>query len=907
MRQLFYNLPIRVKLLSAFIVISGLVLASGIKQYFILKAIDEKKEYIVKSISVADALKQAKYYMRTHMHYLIEMLHSDNQKEAKEWWSKNAKISEEFESTNDFLIESSEQNQNDSLLSRTHDISHQIKNVYKTTIKPSFERAHRLKLDILNPTLSLSDLNLYISTTQDSSNFKKQFSIENKIEILQRQLSDVEDYLGRNGLEVINLLEETGKVTESMVTRSLEASNELASYSLKLSTTIIIIGLIVSIWIAIFVSNIISNPINQLREILYKLAKGELPETKISQSKDEIGDMSNALNLLVDGLRRTSEFSYEIGEGNFASNYSALSEKDVLGNSLLNMRDSLKFAKEEEEKHKVEDFQRNWMTEGLAKFSEILRRNTGNISELSNDIIKNLVKYLNANQGGIFIYNDNDANDIHLELIAAYAYNRKKYLQRKIKLGEGLVGAVAIEKYTICMTEIPEEYIEIESGIGSANPKSLLIVPLNIEQEVLGVIEVASFSEFHEHEIKLVEKIAESIASTLSTAKINTRTALLLEQSRLQTEEMQQQEEQMHQTIEELRATQEESQKREELIQKNLVELDYAHKSLADKDVMQQREIAELMVQNDSKIKEIREREAQSEMILETSLDAVIIINEKGMIEYFNKAAEKLWGYERSEVMGKNVKILMTSDYAREHDSYISNYVKTGTKKIIGKGREITIAKKNGTEGIAFLAVIEVKIAGVTKFTAFMKDFTEQKRIEEEQNTLLESVMAKEFEFKARIDKLKCILVDNKIEVPESNITDESLITWDAEYVFGIALIDQQHKKWVDMINKLYEAFKKGNAHKIINDYLKDVVDYTDYHFGFEEKYMMDFKFENFENHFTEHQKFVRQVKLFQTEYNAGKIDIAYKLMNYLKTWILNHIVKADRKYIECFRNNGLV
>lgn len=152
---------------------------------------------------------------------------------------------------------------------------------------------------------------------------------------------------------------------------------------------------------------------------------------------------------------------------------------------------------------------------------------------------------------------------LFLELLASFAFNRKKYLKKQIQLGEGLVGACAVEKETIHLTEIPQDYVKITSGLGGSNPTSLLLVPLLIESDMLGVIEIASFNNFEKHEIEFVEKVAESIASTLKSVRINIRTSQLLEQSQQQSEEMAAQEEEMRQNMEELQATQEESARRE--------------------------------------------------------------------------------------------------------------------------------------------------------------------------------------------------------------------------------------------------------------------------------------------------------------------------------------------------------
>ena len=327
-------------------------------------------------------------------------------------------------------------------------------------------------------------------------------------------------------------------------------SDSLTKMAVVSAVIVVILGLVGGILMA----RSITKPINYIKNVIVKLGQGNLPDDQSRKfNNDEIGEMAGAVENLVNGLKSTSSFAENIGRGNYDAEFTPLSEEDVLGNSLIEMRDNLKSVAEE-------DKRRNWSTSGLATFGEILRQNNDNIEKLSDDIISNLVKYLNCNQGGLYIVND-DEDESYLELKACYAWDKKKYLEQRVHIGEGLTGQSWLEKDTVYLTEVPEDYITITSGLGEASPTSILIVPLKINDDVFGVLEIASFNEFKQYEIEFVEKIAESIASTVSSVKINEKTQRLLEESTEMTEQMRSQEEEMRQNMEELQATQEEMQR----------------------------------------------------------------------------------------------------------------------------------------------------------------------------------------------------------------------------------------------------------------------------------------------------------------------------------------------------------
>lgn len=110
--------------------------------------------------------------------------------------------------------------------------------------------------------------------------------------------------------------------------------------------------------------------------------------------------------------------------------------------------------------------------------------------------------------------------------------------------------------------------------------------------------------------------------------------------------------------------------------------------------------------------------------VLETLVDGVIIIDSKGTIFYLNRAAERTWGYSRTELLGQNVKMLMPQEYSDSHDQYLANYLRTGVAKIIGSGRKVQGKRRDGSTFPAYLSISETKISGRHTFTGTVRDLT---------------------------------------------------------------------------------------------------------------------------------------------------------------------------------------
>ncbi|NJM24892.1 MAG: GAF domain-containing protein, partial [Bacteroidia bacterium] len=131
------------------------------------------------------------------------------------------------------------------------------------------------------------------------------------------------------------------------------------------------------------------------------------------------------------------------------------------------------------------------------------------------------------------------------------------------------------EKEMTYLTNVPNDYIQISSGLGEALPSCVVILPLKLNEEVFGIIELALFKQLESHEIEFLQRVCDTIAAALSTAKVNTRTQRLLVQTRHQTMELQNQEEEMRQNVEELSATQEELVRKETEYVKRIKELEH--------------------------------------------------------------------------------------------------------------------------------------------------------------------------------------------------------------------------------------------------------------------------------------------------------------------------------------------
>ena len=483
---------------------------------------------------------------------------------------------------------------------------------------------------------------------QAISLYRKRNSLQN----VQNADEYIQGYVQANINPIVADLGKSINEASTSIQNIEEQYNEKFAYLNKLRPWIVFLEFVLSVALAAAIGSILISQILRrvrlLRDSLKVFSKGNIPEN-IPESGDELNTLIRSLNELGYNLREIKDFAVEVGGGKFGSDISVFNNEGELGQSLANMKDSLQLVYEQESR-------RTWATAGLAKFSEILRQNSDDINILSNEVISNLVSYVEINQGGIFLLNKQN-KEPSLDLRAAYAFNKKKSVEKSIKVGEGLLGQAFLEGGVVYLQNIPQNYTYITSGLGDAAPRSLLIVPLPFNNEVIGMLELASFEEIPTYKIEFIKMLAEVVASSIATTNANDATRRLLQESQNKTEAIRLQEEQLRQNTEELIAAQEE-------LEKNL--------QLAGKEI--------------GKLK----------IILDTTSHAIAVYDSRGIIQLVNKPIEKLLGYSVEDIMGKNIKIVLGEglNELQNKDDAASSRMRTPQVSV----KQVQATKKDGTK-----------------------------------------------------------------------------------------------------------------------------------------------------------------------------------------------------------------
>jgi PAS domain S-box-containing protein len=431
------------------------------------------------------------------------------------------------------------------------------------------------------------------------------------------------------------------------------------------------------------------NPLHFFLEVLPIGVVGVIlvEQGKRQKQKEEFQEIIDKRNK---DINRHASLAKQIGQGNYDVTYDLEGQNDVLGESLLRMRDNLlnNLKKEKDQ---------NWIAGGKDIIADTLRMHN-NIDLLAYEVIVKLIKYIDVIQGAFYLFDDEENK---LRNIATYAYNRRRYINQEFGIGKGLIGQCAYEQAYVYRTEIPEDYATITSGIlGDKKPASLLIIPLITEEKLQGVLEFASLnSEFPKLTIDFLNELGEIIARTLYNLKMNQKTEELLQESQQMTEELKENEEELRQNAEEMRATQE--------------ELEISNKKLG------------------TQITEVENAQKRLHSLLENASEVISIYDKDLKLKYQSPSVQKILGYTPEEMMsGKDMDRLTAKGEAEMKEMFDTLLEDPTTSRTI----QYTYIKKDGQKiHIETTGRNLLNDAAISGIILNSQDITERKRAEKEE------------------------------------------------------------------------------------------------------------------------------------------------------------------------------
>ncbi len=267
------------------------------------------------------------------------------------------------------------------------------------------------------------------------------------------------------------------------------------------SVVLLCIGILCSL---LFVRNF-SKRLRKINQSVQNLSKGQPDTISIGKSRDEIGEMSMAINALSHNFKKMADFSKEIGEGNLTTTFSPLGEQDILGVSLLKMKTNLEISQRELAQQK-------WTSDTLRQFGELLRESHEQVV-LYRKAISFLSRSIRAVQGVLFLTREREVLP-EIELVTGYALSEFQLTQEPLNWGEGVVGQCIKDNEVMVLKHLPEEYsAKINSGLGASTPAIVLILPIRFNNKAIGAMEFSFFKEYEPAVLPFLEKISEYIGA----------------------------------------------------------------------------------------------------------------------------------------------------------------------------------------------------------------------------------------------------------------------------------------------------------------------------------------------------------------------------------------------------------
>lgn len=424
--------------------------------------------------------------------------------------------------------------------------------IYLQNVRPEKESINDLNQrsyqQVKRKLIELSDISndqkFKSSLLQVFSGFEQLVSRENEVMSLLADFSDYQDpvkkFTAEEMLEteIIPASEAVVQKLEAIV-RDKQDETVIAQNNMMITLSallVVVMGLssliIISILaVFLFMSSSILGPVMKMRSAILKMSRGEFPNLNFKRPKNAVGETLDALGLLLEGMKHTSEFARNVGKGNFDSEFEPLSENDVQGKALLEMRERLKHTYEAEQA-------RNWVAEGLTLLTAAIQKNTDNLEQLAADFCTSLIHYSHAGQAAVFVHEkSNGGNDV-LKMTGGYASGTGLPSGFSIPSDQGLIGQCFISGEAITLSSVDDSLFINRSGLSELKPAWIKIIPLIASGRKLGVLEVSGFHQPASMFNELINRISEHLAMAVFSVQANAMTRKLLEETMKQADEL---------------------------------------------------------------------------------------------------------------------------------------------------------------------------------------------------------------------------------------------------------------------------------------------------------------------------------------------------------------------------------
>jgi HAMP domain-containing protein/CheY-like chemotaxis protein/GAF domain-containing protein len=259
--------------------------------------------------------------------------------------------------------------------------------------------------------------------------------------------------------------------------------------------------------------------------------------------------------------------------------------KDNINEMIINLKETTQ-----------KNTEQDWLKTNLARFTRMLQGQR-DMTTVSQMVLSELAPLVDAQQGVFYVNGGNNGTPL-MKLLGSYAFTERKNLSNQFAPGQGLVGQCILEREKILLTNVPDDYIHIGSGLGQATPLNVIVLPVLFENEVKAVIELASFNRFNDTHLTFLDQLTESIGIVLNTIEANTRTEELLQQSQALATELQSQQDELKKTNEQLEKQAENLRESEELLKSQQEELQQTNEELQEKATLLAKQKAEVEAKN---------------------------------------------------------------------------------------------------------------------------------------------------------------------------------------------------------------------------------------------------------------------------------------------------------------------